>query len=212
MDTNNVVVQLCTRGMEAEGNGDAEGAAELFRRAWEVAGSDYEACIAAHYLARQQNTPQETLHWNQMCLERADRVGDDRVRGFYPSLHANIGRACLELGRTDEAREQFRLAAQRIVELPEGPYTDWLRYAVADGLRSVGAGRDMVAAVESLVDTFCARRDLRSLALILPAYLADLGTPEDRARLDAALRRLHAENRLSGGEQRALTEALAAGS
>ncbi|SFB31906.1 hypothetical protein SAMN05216266_108104 [Amycolatopsis marina] len=73
------------------------------------------------------------------AAERADRVGDARVTSFYPSLHANIGRACLELDRADEAGEQFRLAAERIVDLPAGPYTEWLRDAIAEGPRVTAA-------------------------------------------------------------------------
>ncbi|MFI0785470.1 hypothetical protein ACH4Q6_07735 [Streptomyces lydicus] len=80
------VVRLCVEGMQAEAEGRAEAALELFQRAWDTATDDYEACIAAHYLARHQKSPEDTLRWNQECLDRADRVGDERVRGFYPSL------------------------------------------------------------------------------------------------------------------------------
>lgn len=51
------------------------------QRAGEAATDDYDACVAAHYLARQQQTAQQILRWNQECLDRADRVGDERVLG-----------------------------------------------------------------------------------------------------------------------------------
>ena len=118
MDPDNPVVRLCTQGMQAESQGRADEARDLFLQAWKVAQDDYEACIAAHYLARHQPTPEETLHWNQECLDRADRVGDERVRGFYASLHGNMGRSHLELGQVDQAREHFLQAARRSTTFP----------------------------------------------------------------------------------------------
>ncbi len=85
MDADNHVVRLCVWGMEAEGRGENAAARGLFWQAWEGARDDDEACIAAHYVARHQETPGETLRWNQECLDRADRVGDERVSGFYAS-------------------------------------------------------------------------------------------------------------------------------
>ncbi|RGC68468.1 hypothetical protein C5N14_13190 [Micromonospora sp. MW-13] len=32
---------------------------------------DYDACVAAHYLARQQDDPEEILRWNQEALRHA---------------------------------------------------------------------------------------------------------------------------------------------
>src|SRR5215470_5632474 len=98
MDPGNPVIALCAQGMRAEGEGRDAEARALFLQAWEAATDDYEACVAAHYLARQQDTPQESLHWNRECLQRADRVGDERVRGFYPSLHLSLARAHEKLG------------------------------------------------------------------------------------------------------------------
>ncbi len=60
-------------------------------QAWEAPTDDYEACVAAHYEARHQEGPQDALHWNQEALARAEVVGDDRVRSFYPSLYLNMG-------------------------------------------------------------------------------------------------------------------------
>ncbi|MGO4418780.1 hypothetical protein AB4Z54_08470 [Streptomyces sp. MCAF7] len=93
MDPDNPIVRLCVQGMTAEAEGRGDDARALFQRAWDTAADDYEACVAAHYLARHQPTPEETLRWNQECLDRADAVGDDRVRGFYASLHLNMGQA-----------------------------------------------------------------------------------------------------------------------
>lgn len=57
IDPDNAVVKLCAQGMQAEGAGRRGDARALFEQAWEIAGDDYERCIAAHYLARHQDGP-----------------------------------------------------------------------------------------------------------------------------------------------------------
>ncbi|MFD7312608.1 hypothetical protein [Streptomyces sp. NPDC059883] len=209
MDPGNPVVQLCAQGMTAEAEGREADARELFLRAWEAAADDYEACVAAHYLARHQPTPEETLRWNQECLTRADRVGDNRVRGFYASLHGNMGRAQLALGRPGAARTHFRAAAGHLDDVPPGPYREWVRLCVARGLRATDDAPTADDPVRALLTRLCARADLEALSLLLPAYMGSLGAPEDEERLTAALRMLHAEKRLPAPEQSALSAAIA---
>ena len=79
MDPNNPVVQLCAAGMQAESEGRSADAKALFEQAWSESRDDFEACIAAHYVARHQPTPDDELDWNRKALERAELVGDDRV-------------------------------------------------------------------------------------------------------------------------------------
>ncbi|MFW5418176.1 hypothetical protein J0910_16310 [Nocardiopsis sp. CNT-189] len=213
MNTDDTVVRLCSQGMRAEAEGRPDDARDLFHRAWEAAADDYEACVAAHYLARQQATPEEALHWNRECLRRAGLVGDERVAGFSPSLHINIAKAHLDLGEPGPAREHYERAAARLPEAPPGQYADWLRYAVADGLRSTGAvpPRPWAPELESLAARLGGSGrggGLRALALVLPALLGDLGTEEDRERLATALHMVHAARMLSGADQAALEEAL----
>ncbi|MFI2211308.1 hypothetical protein [Streptomyces sp. NPDC020141] len=217
MNPENAVIALCAEGMRAEGEGRDEEAAELFLRAWRAAGDDYEACVAAHYAARHGRSPEETLRWNQECLTRADRVGDERVRPFYPSLHGTMGRAWLDLGERERAREHFERAAARLGDLPPGQYADWLRLCVARGLRatapaatgsSAGAGA-VDEPVATLLERLCARADLDSLGLLLPPYLGNLRVPEDEERLTAALRMLLAERRLPESDRSALREVIA---
>ncbi|WP_243744738.1 hypothetical protein [Streptomyces hainanensis] len=136
MDPHNEVVGLCAAGMAAEAAGERARARELFERAWAAAGDDYERCVAAHYVARHQDTPAATLRWNEDCLRYADAVGDDRVAGFRASLHLNIARARRDLGDHEPARAHLALAAEHIPAVPEGEYRNWLRLAVADGRRA----------------------------------------------------------------------------
>ncbi|MEU7177145.1 MULTISPECIES: hypothetical protein [Streptomyces] len=233
MDPELPVVRLCVEGMRAEADGRADAAHALFRRAWDIAADDYEACIAAHYLARHQSSPEETLRWNQECLDRADLVGDERVRGFSPSLYVNIGHAYQKLGQLDLAHAYFVRAAECVSEMPEGRYGDWNRFAVAAGLRSTAAGAGTLVSgpeagagaagegggeqagpwavderIGELLARWCARAELPALGLTLPAYLGYLGTDDDRLRLRTALHMVHAARRLPEDEQTMLGEVI----
>lgn len=110
MDTENPVVKLCVAGSAAEFAGNIDAAKALYQQAWDAATDDYEACIAAHYLARHQ-PPEETLRWNQIALERADRVPDARVQPFYGSLYVNMGHAHEQMGDQAAAEHYYALAA-----------------------------------------------------------------------------------------------------
>jgi hypothetical protein len=210
MDPNNPVVRLCSQGMQAEAEGRDIDARGLFEQAWETAADDYEACVAAHYLARHQPTPEQTLHWNQECLNRADLVGDDRVAGFYASLHVNMAKVYGDLAEPGRAREHYKLAAAHIDEVPPGQYAEWTRVAIAEGLRSTGAAEQRPAdgLLTALFTKFCARGDFKALGLVLPAYLADLGTEDDRLRLATALHMVHAARWLPEDEQNTLSKAI----
>ncbi|GGX06067.1 hypothetical protein [Streptomyces noursei] len=226
MDQELPVVRLCVAGMQAEAEGRAEAARDLFRQAWDGARDDYEACIAAHYLARHQDSPAETLRWNQECLDRADRVGDERVRDFYPSLYVNMGNAHRELGQLAVAHRYFVRAAERAADAPEGQYGDWNRFAIAEGLRDTadaaaaeedeeavargGVAEGVERPVRELFLRWCERGDLKALGLTLPAYLGYLGTDEGRVRLRSALHMVHAARWLPEDEQSLLEEAMGA--
>jgi len=137
MDANNPVVKFCQEGMRAEGEGRHDDARALFTQAWEAAKDDYDACVAAHFLARHQDSPQDTLHWNQEALARALAVGDERVQRFYPSLYLNMGYSYELLGNQEEARKYYDLAAEGANDLPEGQYGDAVRQGIAEGRKRV---------------------------------------------------------------------------
>jgi tetratricopeptide (TPR) repeat protein len=112
MDLNNPVIKLCLAGTQAEFEGRIEDARSLYEQAWLASQDDYEACIAAHYLARYQVDPQVRLHWNREALKRANAVDRSRVEAFYPSLYLNMGRSYELLGNREEARRYYELAAE----------------------------------------------------------------------------------------------------
>ena len=136
-DPNNPVVRLCAEGINSEMAGKADEATRLYQEAWEARTDDYEACIAAHYLARVQRTPNEVLNWNRESLRYADAVNDERVEGFYPSLYLNMGKACEDLGKREGARKFYGLPEGKAITLPEGKYGDVVRHGVAEGLKRV---------------------------------------------------------------------------
>ena len=120
MDLDNPAIKLCIQGTRAEFEGRKKDARRLYEQAWQSAGDDYEACIAAHYVARFQKDPEAILRWNQEALARADASSDERVRDFYPSLYVNLGRAHELLGHTGQAGHFYRLAAELgLVHQPE---------------------------------------------------------------------------------------------
>ena len=75
------------QGMECESKGNFDEASRLFLSAWSQSTGDFERCIAAHYEARHQKSPDEALHWNQRSLDYARAVGGETVNGFFPSLY-----------------------------------------------------------------------------------------------------------------------------
>jgi hypothetical protein len=111
MDTSNPVVQLCIEGTRAEFEHRIDDARALYQQAWEARQDDYDACVAAHYVARFQESPEESLRWNQIALDHANAVEDESVKDFYPSLYLNLGRAHQCMGNPIEAQRYYDLAA-----------------------------------------------------------------------------------------------------
>ena len=136
MDPNNPVIKLCVEGMRAETEGRNEDAHNLFMQAWEASEDDYEACVAAHYVARHQSL-EDALHWNQVALARAEAVGDKRVQGFYPSLYLNLGHSYEVLGNLAEAKRHYELAAERVGDLAADPYGNTVRKGIEAGRRRI---------------------------------------------------------------------------
>jgi hypothetical protein len=112
MNLDNPVIKLCIEGTQAEFQGHIEKARSLYKMAWEAAQDDYDACIAAHYVARHQENPYDSLHWNQVALDKAKAVTDNSVQEFYPSLFLNMGQSYESLGNVKEAKRYYDLAAE----------------------------------------------------------------------------------------------------
>jgi len=62
----------------------------LFAAAWTTQRDDYDACIAAHYLARHQPTVAATLACNARAVHHAAAVTDGLAAVLLPSLHVHL--------------------------------------------------------------------------------------------------------------------------
>ena len=200
-DPNNPVVQLCVKGMNAEGEGKIEEAQQLFQQAWDVATNDFEAFTAAHYLARNQEDPNDNLKWNLEALTRANAINDDSFKGHYPSLYLNVAKSYETLGNNEEAARHYQLAADSCKHLPDGKYADMIKSGISAGLKRVGQATFNDDQFIQLINNWCERKELKPLAMILPAYVGNLGTENDRNKLLSAFSYLSAMRCLTEEEQ-----------
>lgn len=129
LDPHNPVVALCAAGMQVEGTPDR--ALALFERAWAQRTDDFDACVAAHYVARHQATSADTLRWNEVALQHADAVTDPRVHDFIPSLCLCLADSYLTFGRLAEAERLAWRTRETVDRLPVGGYRELIRGGVA---------------------------------------------------------------------------------
>lgn len=137
-DTNNPIVRKCADGMMLEGAGQEAEARQAFSDAWNMATTDTEKCIAAHYIARQQPTPAEKLIWDERALGYAQQVTDDNIKEGFPSLYLNIAKGYEDLNNLAAARENYRLAQSFLQYLPEDGYGKMIKGGISQGLERMG--------------------------------------------------------------------------
>lgn len=104
---NNPVVQLCLQGMKIEDKGNPGQALQLFLQAWETASNDFDKFIAAHYVARLQDTVQDQLKWLKINLQFALKVNDAAVKPAFSSMYSNMAKCYKHLG-DDGNREKYQ--------------------------------------------------------------------------------------------------------
>lgn len=103
--------------MEQEGKVNL--AQKIFIEAWNVASNNHEKCIAAHFVARNQDNPEETLRWNMEALNKADKVQKEEMKAYYPSLYLCIGISYESLKNYTEAKKYYDLAFENIPDLSQ---------------------------------------------------------------------------------------------
>lgn len=209
-DPNNAVVQLCVKGMTAEGEGSIDEAKQLFQQAWDAATNNFEAFTAAHYLARNQQDTHVELKWNLEALRLADTLEPDGTKGHYPSLYLNVAKSYETLDDLEQAAHFYQKAAESSEYLPAGGYADMIRSGIAAGLKRVGKANPAGEQVESLINAWCERKELRPLSMILPAYAGNIGTTNDRNKLLSAFSYLSATRCLNVDDQKTVEEIIAA--
>lgn len=133
MDIQNPIVALCQQGSRAEFEGRPEAAAALYLQAWDQASDDYEAAMAAHYRARMQASPAESLTWHSQAITHAlaaEQAGDQRIQEFFPSLWLSLAGAQRDCGETEQVRLSFERARAAAESLP-GPVGELFRAGLA---------------------------------------------------------------------------------
>ena len=133
IDGDSVVARLCAAGMAIDG--DAVAASALFRQAWDARRDDYEASIAAHFMARHQPSLNDSLHWNRIAVEHAEAVTDERAKPLLASLYLNLADSYLALGNSTKAISVAEQGVAALQFLPADGYRDF----VSRGLQRVRA-------------------------------------------------------------------------
>ncbi len=124
------MIDTIGRAQDLVANGDREGACALYNALWAEATrleDLYQACIVAHFMAHAHIEPEAQLAWHLRALQTADALGDERVRAFYPSLHANLADVYLRLGNLPRAQEHIDKARETECVLPEDGYGRMIR-------------------------------------------------------------------------------------
>ncbi|HWD03879.1 MAG TPA: hypothetical protein VG674_15660 [Amycolatopsis sp.] len=142
--TDDVMVAI-DAGLRKHLAGDRAGARETFLVLWRQIGEDGDPlhrCALAHHLADVCDEPAEELEWDLRALAAADELTDERaqeyhstlaVRGFYPSLHLNLGEDYRKLGDAAAASRHLAAAGEKLDALGDDDYAAGIRAAL-DGL------------------------------------------------------------------------------
>lgn len=133
----NKIVQLCAKGMELEGQGQLTDASNLFDEAWDIATTDFEKFMAAHYVARYQKSISDKLKWDETALQHALHTDDESVKGTLPSLYLNIGKCYEDLNDFDNAKNNYQAAFTFTSFLPDDGYGNMIKAGITNGLDRV---------------------------------------------------------------------------
>jgi len=136
-DQQNPINQLCAQGMLLEGEAKPEEAAKLFMQAWNEATNTAERFIAAHYVARHQDSVADKLKWDETALSLALELDNPEVNGALPSLYLNIAKCYEDLKDFDKARANYQSALESTKFLLDDGYGNMIRSGIKNGLDRV---------------------------------------------------------------------------
>ena len=135
------MIERISRGQDLMSHGDREGACTLYNTLWEEATRDenqYQLCVIAHFMAHAHTDAVMQRDWHLRSLRAADLVGDERVRGYYPSLYANLGEVHLRLGDLAQAWEYTNKAREVAYLLPDDGYGRLIRSLIERLVEAIG--------------------------------------------------------------------------
>lgn len=133
-NSDNKVIQLCTKGMEMEASEKPGEAQAMFLQAWNEATNDFEKFTAAHYVARHQKSVQDKLKWDETALAFALKINDSSMPANYPSLYLNIAKCYEDLKDLHNARKNYQAALNYENNLPDNGYGQMIRSGIKNGL------------------------------------------------------------------------------
>ena len=136
-DPENHINKLCAYGMQLESEGQPEKASGLFQRAFREAKNDLEKFIAAHYVARHQKSTADKLKWDIEALNFALKIENEDIKASYPSLYLNIGKCYEDLKDFVKAYENYLLAFDYTIFLPNDGYGNMIKSAINKGMERV---------------------------------------------------------------------------
>ena len=137
-DPENEVIKLCVQGMTFEGQGKNEEALKVYEQAWNEAIDDFERFIAAHYVARQQKTIADKLHWDKTALALAlSNIEDSNLKGSLPSLYLNVGKCYEDLNDFTKARLNYESGLSFTNALADDGYGKMIKSGIESGLARV---------------------------------------------------------------------------
>ena len=136
-DPGNNIVQLCAKGMQLEGEGKPAEASQVFQQAWDEASNDLEKFIAAHYVARHQQTVEDKLDWDTRALNHALQVTDETMKAQYPSLYLNIAKCYEDLNDVENALIHYQMALFFVKSLPADGYGAMIKSGILKGMERV---------------------------------------------------------------------------
>jgi hypothetical protein len=138
IDPTNPVVALCADGIALEGT-PAE-ALRFFEQAWAARRDDFDAAVAAHFLARHQPTPEEALRWNAAAVRHAEAVTDGRAASLLASLYLNLGDSLANVGDIEASVQAVRRADEHLEALPPGGYREFVTFGIRRLAARIGVG------------------------------------------------------------------------
>jgi tetratricopeptide (TPR) repeat protein len=136
-DPNNKVIQLCAEGMNLEVNGKPGDALNMYMQAWNIAVTDEEKFIAAHYVARDQSSIQDKLDWDKTALSCALKA--ITYKPHLPSLYLNIAKCYEDLHDYNNALENYKLALSFTSLLANDGYGSMIKAGIDNGLERMNA-------------------------------------------------------------------------
>jgi hypothetical protein len=121
-------------------SGNKEKARKLFNRIIPLLGNDpLHNCIFAHYMADVQNELEKELYWDLKSLEYLDKLTDERLKqfnptlnqkGFYASVYLNIAEDYRKSNMIESSKKYINLAEKSIHELDDNGYGNMIKQGI----------------------------------------------------------------------------------